>query len=272
MASLVGVAHFRDNDQQHTALRYARLVPAGQAFGKAGVNRFAENQKSRHKKKPAAMNRGLREASAEVVLFLDDDLVPDETLIEEHARLHLPGGPDLVAGHVIQPWHGGESHLSLETTPTREFMGGNFSVKRALALALGGFDENFLRVAYRFEAEFAGRLRDAGGTLLFNPAALVRHLKVDAGGTREYGLHYRTIRPDHAVGEYYYLLRGVGVRGRMRKLLWRPFRTAMTRFHLRHPWWIPVTLVSEILGLTWALALALRGPRYMSPPATQSTF
>jgi len=36
-------------------------------------------------------------------------------------------------------------------------MGGNFSVKRDLALRLGGFDENFVHVAYRFEAEFCDR-------------------------------------------------------------------------------------------------------------------
>ena len=40
-------------------------------------------------------------------------------------------------------------------------MGGNFSVRRDIALRLGGFDEQFVRVAYNFEAEFAHRLRRA---------------------------------------------------------------------------------------------------------------
>ena len=33
-------------------------------------------------------------------------------------------------------------------------MGGNFSVRRRFALTLGGFDEQFVGAAYRFEADF----------------------------------------------------------------------------------------------------------------------
>ena len=32
-----------------------------------------------------------------------------------------------------------------------DFMGGNFSVRREIALKLGGFDEQFVSVAYNFE-------------------------------------------------------------------------------------------------------------------------
>jgi len=38
-----------------------------------------------------------------------------------------------------------------------------------------------------------------------------------------------------------------------------------TRHHLRRPWWIPLTLIAELRGMAWALALFLRGPKY---PAT----
>jgi glycosyltransferase involved in cell wall biosynthesis len=36
----------------------------------------------------AAMNRGLLETSSPVVLFLDDDLIPAENLIEAHWQAH----------------------------------------------------------------------------------------------------------------------------------------------------------------------------------------
>jgi len=53
----------------------------------------------------------------------------------------------------------------------------------------------------------------------------------------------------------------------MAQFLRRPWRAISTRHHLRRPWWIPTTLIAEFSGMAWALALALRGPRYVSPKA-----
>jgi GT2 family glycosyltransferase len=220
---------------------------------------------------PRAMNTGLVKAQEAIVLFLDDDVVPDEALIEGHMRAQEEPGVAVVAGRVVQPWESGRlveeprmfrfSSTSRQWIP--EFIGCNFSVKRAVALAIGGFDENFIHVAYRFEADFADRLLAAGGRILFEPTASLRHLKTPDGGTRVYGNHLRTVRPSHAVGEYYYILRGFRSRPWLRPLLGRAITALSTRHHLTHPWWIPVTVTSEALGFFWALGLTLRGPRYL---------
>jgi GT2 family glycosyltransferase len=220
---------------------------------------------------PRAMNTGLVKAREEIVLFLDDDVAPDEGLILAHARAHEEPGVAVVAGRIVQPWESGRfaeepglfrfSSMSRQWVPG--FMGGNFSVKRSAALAIGGFDENFVHVAYRFEADFADRLVAVGGRILFEPAASLRHLKASDGGTRMYGDHLRTVRPSHAVGEYYYILRRFRARAWLRPLLERAISAVSTRHHLRHPWWIPVTMMAEALGFLWALGLALRGPRYL---------
>lgn len=221
---------------------------------------------------PAAMNAGLLRAKEEIVLFLDDDIVPNVGLAAAHLRAHIENGVGLVAGQVRQPWNATTSGApdastfrfsSTQRCLVRGFMGGNFSVKRALALALGGFDENFVHVAYRFEADFADRLLAKGRRILFEPAASIHHLKAPAGGTRAYGDHLRTARPSHAVGEYYYLLRRWRSRYALRRLFGRPITAITTRHHLRRPWWIPVTLVAELLGFCWGVGLALRGPRYL---------
>jgi glycosyltransferase involved in cell wall biosynthesis len=218
---------------------------------------------------PGAMNQGLLRASEEIVLFVDDDIVPDVRLAASHLLAHVDGGVGLVAGRVLQPWDaaiGRADELGFSSTrrgPVREFMGGNFSVKRALALALGGFDENFVHVAYRFEADFADRLLAIGRSILFEPMASIHHLKAPAGGTRAYGDHLRTVRPSHAVGEYYYLLRRWRSRYALRRLFGRPITAITTRHHLRRPWWIPVTLMAELLGFCWGVGLVLRGPRYL---------
>jgi GT2 family glycosyltransferase len=217
-----------------------------------------------------AMNVALEQARYEIVLFLDDDIVPGENLIDAHARAHAQGDCNIVAGQVLQP---GEKPADEEQSVGRftfcssrrqyisDLMGGNFSINRDVALKLGGFDENFVHVAYRFEAEFASRAIAAGERVLFEPDASIRHLKASTGGTRSYGGHLTTISPSHSVGEYYYLLRSKRIPRRTLKILARPMRAIRTRHHLSHPWWIPGTLFAESWGFLWAVALALRGPR-----------
>jgi GT2 family glycosyltransferase len=249
-----------DQSERHTGQAQAAL----QAFAAEGKIRWLRLPQPSI---TAAMNEGLRQASQDIVLFLDDDIRPDPELLASHVAAQARHADGLVAGRVIQPWQegltdsgAGPFHFaSTRPAPLREFMGGNFSVRRSTALALGGFDENFVRVAYRFEAEFAHRWLASGRRIHFEPAACLHHLKVMDGGTRSYGDHLTTWRPDHAVGAYYYALRT----GAWRELLVRPVRAVATRYHLRHPWAIPTTLLAELGGIAWALGLFLKGPRRM---------
>jgi GT2 family glycosyltransferase len=226
-----------------------------------------------HPSIPAAMNRGLLEARNNLVLFLDDDIVPDPQLLDAHRQAHVHGVTGLVAGRVSQPWHGSDepdptvpgqfSFNGGEPALITEFMGGNFSVSRDRAIAIGGFDENFVRVAYRFEAEFAYRWMAAGEKIQYAPNAWIRHLKVQRGGTRSFGEHQETVRPDHAVGAYYYSLRTRKAARCVWDFLIRPVRAIATRHHLSRPWWIPLTLLAETRAMIWAVQLAFSGPRLL---------
>jgi GT2 family glycosyltransferase len=219
-----------------------------------------------------AMNRGLYGARQTSVLFVDDDIVPEPDLVEMHWRALERTAAALVAGRVIQPWqegkdfskHGGFHFASMQAGWIREFMGGNFTVRREIALKLGGFDEQFVSVAYHFEAEFAHRLRQAGHQIFYEPAACIHHLKVSEGGTRTFGDHLRSFKPNHSVGAYYYILRTWSGWQSSVQLLRRFVQSIATRHHLRRPWWIPVMLVAELSGMGWALLLAAQGPRYLS--------
>lgn len=221
---------------------------------------------------PAAMNRALRESRGSRVLFLDDDIEPDPDLISAHLRAASSWPDALVAGRVLQPWHHGmpdeesESSFgfnSLNPRTCHEFMGGNFSVPKSSAIQLGGFDENFVRVAYRFEAEFAHRWCSHGCVIRYVPDALIHHLKAPRGGTRTFGRHLTTLRPDHAVGRYYFIFRTQGLAKATTQSIREFFRSVRTRHHLRRPWWIPLTFVAEVRGLLWAARLSLQGPRFI---------
>jgi len=225
-----------------------------------------------HPSIPAAMNRGLLEASHPIVLFVDDDIIPHSGLVEAHVSALEETGAALVAGRVVQPWQVGQNFsgedafhfASLRPAWISDFMGGNFSVRRNTALQLGGFDEQFVRVAYNFEAEFAHRIRRAGYCIYYEPAAFIHHLRVSDGGTRTFGNHLRSHRPYHAVGAYYFILRTWSGWQSLVRFLARPLHAIATRHHVRRPWWIPATLLAEFSGLGWALVLAAQGPRYLS--------
>src|SRR5262245_19954060 len=53
---------------------------------------------------PAAMNEALLTSRSDVVLFIDDDVVPDDDLVLNHLKAHKRTGAAIVAGRVIQPW------------------------------------------------------------------------------------------------------------------------------------------------------------------------
>lgn len=212
-----------------------------------------------------SMNHGLREANSKLVLFLDDDIQPDIGLVSAHSVAH-DTHPDLWAtvGQVIQPW---QEPLDLDAPhelsglrldedfpfhSTRDMkvqnvMAGNLCVHRERALSIGGFDENFQGAAYRFETEFARRVDRAGGSIRFLGNAGIYHLRVEKGGTRVGGNHLASASPRHGVGDHYYAL--LHAESRFEANVYcvrRIFREVRTKFHLTHPWWIPVKLVGEV--------------------------
>ncbi len=223
---------------------------------------------------PHAMNTGLLNASYPIVLFLDDDIKAHQNLVIAHHQAHEDRN-QIIAGKVIQPWDDrqkltddGHQFNSDEQMKINHFMGGNFSIDKHKAIEMGGFDENFIDVAYRFEKEFADRWLQGGNEILFKPDAVIDHLKVTSGGTREYGEHLTTIKPHHAVGAYYYFLVSPKVENKAKEIRNRLLQSIKTRHHLKRPWYIPVTLIAELRGLFKAKSLVRSGPKYITPSSS----
>jgi GT2 family glycosyltransferase len=137
----------------------------------------------------AARNSGVERASAELILFLDDDVVPVPQLIEMHLAAHAMDPNAVVIGPMQPPvdwsrpaWIRWEEEMlevqyqamlsgEYPCTP-RQFYTANASLSRARFLEVGGFDGAFKRAE---DVEMAYRMRDRGATFVFLHSAIVYH-------------------------------------------------------------------------------------------------
>ncbi len=136
----------------------------------------------------AARNAGAREARSPVLLFLDADVRPAPGCLAAHLRHHAGGGPVGVQGRTLQDPRTlvtlfmRASHMMPDLTVRRRqrlspyhVVTRNFSVSAAAFHAAGGFDEGFTGYGWE-DIELGLRLRRAGVTLRYEPAALAYHL------------------------------------------------------------------------------------------------
>ncbi|NUR45129.1 MAG: glycosyltransferase family 2 protein [Sphingomonas sp.] len=137
----------------------------------------------------AARNRGAAEASGEILLFLDDDMICEPDMVEQHARMYREGA-DAVAGNI--PLHSDsppgvltDAVASSATWEQRlhlsplEIYAGQLSVRRSAFRALGGFDEEFCAGGSygNDDVEFGARLLRRFD-VRHNPQAISRQLNL----------------------------------------------------------------------------------------------
>ncbi len=233
---------------------------------------------------PKSMNYGLLQSRSDIVLFLDDDISISPNLVGNHLAAYMEYPTAVaVAGQVLQPEEHAEAIIqsckkvgmyadlgfrfnSTHGDWVNNVMAGNLSVRRQFAIAAGGFDENFIGTAYRFETEFARRLTNTGGKIRFYPEATINHLRASRGGTRATGNHLASADPKHGVGDYYFaLISQVPKLELLRYLMKRPIREVSTKFHLKHPWFIPVKLLGEWRAFLLARSLIRQGRKLIRP-------
>lgn len=145
-----------------------------------------------------ARNAGILHARGAIVLFLDDDIVPDKSLVSAHVAALLEPGTGAVAGQVLPPdgrtvdtenvgtiehrWAIVANFNSTIATPASHAPGGNTAVWRHLAIQAGMFEPRFAGTAIREETDFYLRLVGMGYGIKFEPRASVLHLALTAGG------------------------------------------------------------------------------------------
>lgn len=110
----------------------------------------------------AARNNGIAHATGDIVVFLDDDVVPMPNFLAEHLATHRQYPDTVVLGPMLSPhdfqlspWVNWEQEMLMKQyralelgkwRPTaRQFYTGNSSLARAHLVAVGGFDQRFRR-------------------------------------------------------------------------------------------------------------------------------
>lgn len=196
-------------------------------------------------------NRCLEHATGDIVLFLDDDIIPDPDLIAKHLENYdqetlnpSPFKKPLggVAGRVSQPsgdldpsrirkigkfhrWSGRITACFNGTTKTDVDIapGGNMSFYRDILIKSGGFDLAFDGNGYFFETDASLRVVEGGYRIHFEPRAYVKHLMAPRGGARI---------TNKAVHTYYFVKNGIRLGRRHSPLLGQPWIAARFIFYV----------------------------------------
>jgi glycosyltransferase involved in cell wall biosynthesis len=154
--------------------------------------RLYSNLRSLIQAKPGAAptrNAGLRQATGDIVLFIDNDILAEPDLIEKHLEYHSIHANASVIGSVVTPWdHRTDPFLrylhhrriynpyTITSGPIdfSYYHTGNVSTPRATLLESGGFNEDFFIYGME-DIELGYRLQKLGSQMVYGDRARATH-------------------------------------------------------------------------------------------------
>jgi GT2 family glycosyltransferase len=160
-----------DGSPNETEIRDAlETVPAKNAMNLRHI-------KNRHAGPAAARNYGVQHASGKILLFLDDDSVPERTWLKEMMRyFHHDNPPAIVSGLILSYDRQKSFPLLLEKAvySGKHWATCNISYRKDVFEKLGGFDETFPESSWE-DNDLGIRAKWAGYKHVYNRNAIVYH-------------------------------------------------------------------------------------------------
>jgi len=179
---------------------------------------------------PNARNVGARTAKGEIIIFCDDDVIPEKGFVEAHVKAYKDTNVGAVAGRVIL--QGKESSLeptkfgtiraidykitgnfqSLKRRFVEHGHGCNISIRKRLVEQGVYSDIRFGGTAHLEETDLLLQIRDKGHKILYEPDAALIHLIEKQGGCRApdmekwlywYGHNYMLLFLKHGSMRYF---------------------------------------------------------------------
>jgi glycosyltransferase involved in cell wall biosynthesis len=190
---------------------------------------------------PAARNEGVRLASGDIIVFIDDDVLIEPNFIESHVRHFKDDRIGCVAGLMVPPEALDDFQVLeslLADTNMRRVrpdgcyevewaFGGNFSVRKIAYLKAGMSDERFTGSAWCEDADLGIRLGRVGYQVIVDPKVRLLHLALKAGGCQNRSAEFEgRIREEHHLFQIFHVAKNWSAVGTQRVLgnMWHQYR------------------------------------------------
>lgn len=167
----------------------------------AAANRQLQYLHIKEKGLPNARNVGFERSSGRILIFCDDDTIPEDDFITAHVEAYTAPWIGAVAGRVILQDHPPTNTAAFGTIRRFDFriigefnssrrkrvdhfQGCNFSVRRQIFSEGARSDKRFGGTAHLEECDLALQITKKGYQILFEPGAALVHLVQSGGGCR----------------------------------------------------------------------------------------
>ena len=192
-------------------------------------HRVKHIHKPNFKSASKARNLGIQEAKGDLLLFLDDDIIIDDTeyltrvLSNFNSEIHGVVGPILDAKspkfrYERHKWSYNKNWGWLFFPRTYGYScrvkdggAGNLAVRRKCAIAVGGMNENYEKGAHREESDFNMRYTQKYGDYLYDKDCYILHIGAVEGGVRTWNkLPQKYLKAQHHFdGGVYFIMKNV---------------------------------------------------------------